>query len=142
MPPIGISKQMPDVVCTLALNAAREAGASPADCSVLLVAHGSSKDDCSRRAAEQLAIRVAHQGPFRGLHTAYLEEAPFLDDQLRSLSGPLIVTGLFIGTGMHGGDDLAKAREGLKRDDVLFCPPLAHSPEFRRAILADLAGAD
>ena len=138
MPPLGVSERMPDVLSALALQTARQAKVSPQDCGVLLVAHGSTKDDCSRRATENLAGRIGRMGVFGRLHTAYLEEPPFLNDQLQNLPGPLIVLGLFIGTGMHGGDDLAVARNTLERTDVLFSSPLAHAPLLRGVIIDDL----
>ena len=141
MPPLGVSKRMPSVLADLALGTAQTARLAPEDCSVLFVAHGSTKDQCSRHATEQMIEAVDQTGMFRSLHAAYLEEPPFLGEQLTSLPGPLIVVGLFIGTGMHGGDDLKKAKSRLQRADVFFASPLAHAPGLRHAIMEDLVEA-
>jgi sirohydrochlorin ferrochelatase len=118
------------------------AGASAADLevratTVLLVAHGSSKDDASRQAALAVATEIEREGRFAGVETAFLEEPPFLDEALRTVPGPAVVIGLFVGEGMHGGEDLPRAVERCGRDEVVLGEPLGRSDALIALICED-----
>ena len=75
---------------------------------------------------------------FAGIELAFLEESPFLDDQIRAVEGPIVVVGLFAGEGLHGGVDLPEAVARSGRKDVVLSSPLARSPALMRLIAEDL----
>jgi sirohydrochlorin cobaltochelatase len=141
MAPTGLSARLPAIVAAGAGAAAHAAGMTPAAARLLIVAHGSSKDPASRQASEALAAAIRASNAFAGIDTAYLEEAPLLADQLAGLPGPVVVTGFFIGEGMHGAEDMAAAVERAGRDDLCLAPPLSRSHQLIEAICADITAA-
>ncbi len=138
MQPLGIQPGLAEIVAGLAQNTLQTNGQKPDEVNLLLAAHGSSKDPASRLAAEVVADNLAGLSQFKSINTAYLEEPPMLDDQLATLPGPMVVVGLFVGEGMHGGGDLPEAVAGCARDDVYLCPPLTHWPALKQFIIDDL----
>lgn len=72
---------------------------------VVVAAHGSSKDDRSRRATEAFAARLAAALGVPAC-CAFLEEEPFVDAAIRDLGDDGAIVSLFAGHGLHGGDDM------------------------------------
>ncbi|MFP1633625.1 sirohydrochlorin chelatase [Zhengella sp. ZM62] len=72
---------------------------------VLVAAHGSTKDDRSRRATEAFArhLATALGIPVR---CAFLEEEPLVEPAVRGLGGNAAIVSLFAGQGLHGADDM------------------------------------
>lgn len=79
--------------------------------SVLVVAHGSSKDDRSRKAAEAFAVHLSRATDGLPVTCCYLEEAPFAHDAVASLGKEAALVSLFAGEGLHGGDDIPEILE-------------------------------
>lgn len=129
-PPLGLDAGLPRTVTRRAADAASRAGIAGADATLMLVAHGSTKDASSRRATQSVAAAIDGTGAFARVQTAFLEEAPFLDDMLRSAPGPVVAVGLFVGDGMHGGEDLPQAVESCARADLVLAEPLCRSDDF------------
>ena len=126
--PIGLSETIPAIIADLAVETARNADFRIDDTTLLLVAHGSSKDPASRNATMSVATTLGEVRQFRSIEIAYLEESPFLEDQLKSIPGPVVAAGLFIGEGMHGKEDLPQAVDECGRKDIVITPALARSP--------------
>ncbi len=139
--PTGLSARLPAIVAGEAASAARSAGLQPDSAHLLMVAHGSGNDPASRLAAEAAAAAVSALQVFGAVHTAFLEEPPLLAKALAALPGPLIVSGFFIGEGLHGAEDLGAAVAASGRGDVHLAPPLARSPAFIQLICDDIAAA-
>lgn len=140
--PVGLNATMPLIVARLATDTARRAGFRIEDTTLLLVAHGSSKDPASRNATTSVALALETIGQFRDIAIAYLEEPPFLEDQFKTIAGPVVAAGLFIGEGMHGKEDLPQAIEACGRADIVVTPALAQSPDFVDAIWKGLCAPD
>ncbi len=70
----------------------------------LLIAHGSKKSSASRLANERLAARLTGLGAPE-VSCSYLEEPPYADVALKEIKEPVVVVGLFMGNGLHGGSD-------------------------------------
>ena len=141
LPPTGLSARLPGIVAKEAARAARSAGLAPAATYLAMVAHGSSNDPASRLAAEAAAAAVRALQVFAGVQTAFLEEPPLLADALVDLPGPLIVSGFFIGEGLHGAEDMEAAVAASGRGDVHLAPPLAASRALIQLISDDIAAA-
>jgi sirohydrochlorin ferrochelatase len=100
-----------------------------ADPRVVLVAHGSKKPGrsaaCARRVAAQMQARYGR------IDVGFLEEPPFAKDVVACAEPPYSCIGLFLGEGLHGGEDF----------DVLVAsaptPPIA---AFTAGELPGLAG--
>ena len=141
MQPTGLNPRLAVIVAGIAAETATAAGLAAAAARLLIVAHGSAKDPASRLAAEAAAKAIAGLRRFAGVDTAFLEEPPFLDERLRALPGPLIVSGFFIGEGMHGAEDMAAAVAATGRGDLYPAPPLARSQALVDTICADILAA-
>lgn len=136
--PVGLSPSLPKIVAELAISTA-EASSLPKEAfSLLLVAHGSKHDGASREAALKLVTALRHVGIFVGVEPAFLEEEPFLEQQLMNIDGPTIAVGIFAGEGMHGGVDLPNAVKASGRTDILVSLPLARWPNLIEMICSDL----
>jgi len=136
--PIGLSPRLPQLVAGLARDAAGGSGRVARDCRLLLVAHGSKHDTASRDATRSVAACIEQSNDFAGVEMCFLEESPFLDDQLGQIEGPVIAAGLFIGEGMHGGEDLPAAIAKSGRDDIVMSRPLGQAAGLMDLIVDDL----
>jgi sirohydrochlorin ferrochelatase len=136
--PLGLNPALPGLIRRAAVETLEKAGVEPSDACLLLAAHGSSKSSASAEAARSLAASAAASGDFRQTAVAFLEEPPFLKEQLGSLAGPLCVFGLFVGEGMHGGEDLPRAISASGREDVLLAPALADCDALPELLEAQL----
>lgn len=139
MRPIGLSPLLPGIVTDLALRAADGAAVEPDDAALLLVAHGSQKSPNSRNATLTVAQRVVERNVFGAVETAYLEETPFLADQLAGIERPLIIVGLFAGEGLHGAEDLPHAVTACGRSDIVLAEPLSRSAALIDLICSELS---
>jgi hypothetical protein len=74
-----------------------------ADPRVVLVAHGSKQT--GRSAACARLVATAMQARYGRLEVGFLEEAPFAADVVAQAEAPWSAIGLFLGEGMHGGED-------------------------------------
>ncbi len=87
----------------LADNLALRLISHSADPRVVLVAHGSKQPgrsaECARLVASQMQARYGR------VEVAFLEEAPFAADVLAKADPPYSTIGLFLGEGLHGGED-------------------------------------
>ena len=135
--PVGLNRQLPQLVARVAAQAAKATGRISGDCHLLLVAHGSKHDKASRTATCAVAGSIEAMDEFAGVSMSFLEEKPFLDDQLANIIGPVLVAGLFIGQGMHGCEDVPRAVRECRRDDVVLLPPMSRWPGLVELICSD-----
>jgi sirohydrochlorin ferrochelatase len=87
----------------LADNLALRLISHSADPRVVLVAHGSKKPgrsaECARKVATQMQARYGR------VEVGFLEETPFAKDVVARTDPPWSAIGLFLGEGLHGGED-------------------------------------
>jgi sirohydrochlorin cobaltochelatase len=122
--PLGLEPALADVIAEEAAAAAHSRANLPAETSIVLLAHGSKKDQASHMATERLADRLRQRQCFYDTRIALLEEAPSLADAIEGMSGPIIVVALFAGEGMHGVDDARRLVAELRRDDIMLMGPV------------------
>lgn len=139
LPPIGLHPALAGLVARKADAACAAAGTDPARTTLVLVAHGSTRDDASRRATEALAARIAAQGRFAEVRSAFLEEPPDPAGLLAAARGPVAVVGLFIGEGLHGREDVGRLVAGAGRADVVTVGNLGTWPDFVDAVARAVA---
>ncbi len=70
---------------------------------VVLVAHGSKQTGRSAVCARQVGALM--QARYGRVEVAFLEEAPFARDVAAAMEPPWSAVGLFLGEGLHGGED-------------------------------------
>ncbi len=123
--PVGVHPGIVGIVERQALAGCSAIGVAPSDAAVLMVGHGSASNP-----GRPLAL-YDHAADIRGfgrVEAACLEEAPFLADVLRSLSGwPVLVSGFFAGDGMHVRDDVPAALAAFE-GQALFLGPVGADP--------------
>jgi sirohydrochlorin ferrochelatase len=106
LPPLGLDPALAALVARRAGDAARRLGAAAAQTTVVLLAHGSNRDQASREAAGRLAALIAARRRFRAVRIAVLEGGLTLGETLDAVRGPAVVVGLFAGEGLHGAEDV------------------------------------
>ena len=109
LPPLGLDRRLPVLMYAEALTAASTAGFEAANTRLLVVGHGSELGPASANATRAAAERMAGLGHFAEVAIAFLEEPPFLDDQLKTAARLTVVTGFFSGDGLHAGEDVPQA---------------------------------
>ena len=130
LPPLGVMPGLAAVISTRARSACAATGIDPASSTLLLVGHGSARSDASRRAVLAQARLVADMALFRMIETAFIEEAPSIDDQCRQILGDVVVMGFFAAPGGHASEDVPR----LIADDPWGAT--------RRLVYAGAVGAD
>jgi len=120
LPPLGVDPALVDLILERARSVVRIQAWALARTELVLLAHGSHNNSASRRAAERIARTIASTRIFARVHQAFLEEAPFFQDAVARSRGPAIVLGLFVGEGLHGGDDAPQLVAQLARHDAVF----------------------
>ena len=124
LPPLGLDPALAGVIADEAAAAAHYRANLPTEVSIVLLAHGSKKDQASRVAAERLADHIRQRQSFCETRIALLEESPSLAEAIEGMSGLIIVVGLFAGEGMHGVDDAKRLVAELSRDDIMLIGPV------------------
>lgn len=137
--PLGLDPHLDHVVGRRADATARERGFT--DVTLILLAHGSTKDPASRMAAEGLAGRLAQDARFHRVRIALLEEPPFFADAMTPVAGPAVVVGLFAGEGLHGGGDAPRLVAETGRNDVAFAGNLGAWPDVEELVCRAVAAA-
>lgn len=120
--PVGLSKMMSDIMVSHMLNYCEENKLKPSDASVVIIGHGSSKDDASRMAVSMQAEHINHLNKFKEIHPAYLEEAPNLPTVLKDMKGPVLVMGYFANCGTHSTNDVTLLMRESDADAVYLGP--------------------
>jgi sirohydrochlorin cobaltochelatase len=76
LPPLGLDPALIGLILDRAQAVARAHGWVPACANLVLLAHGSSNNPASRRAAERVVAKIAALGVFARVRPAFLEEPP------------------------------------------------------------------
>ncbi len=108
--PLGADPGLPALVMRKAVAVAEsELGHAPRSCRLLLVGHGSKVSRASAEATEAVGAELRAMSRFATVVTAYLEEAPFLDEVIPADATPTVIVGFFNGDGLHAGEDVPEA---------------------------------
>jgi sirohydrochlorin ferrochelatase len=124
LPPLGLEPALADVIADEAAAAARSRANLPTEMLIVLLAHGSKKDQASRLAAERLADHLRQRQSFCDAQVALVEQPPSLAEAINGKSGPIVVVGLFAGEGMHGAEDAKRLVADLNRDNIMLIGPV------------------
>jgi sirohydrochlorin ferrochelatase len=119
-PPLGLMPGLAHLIADVAEETRRAQGWRRGDWELILAAHGSSSDPASREAAQALSRRLAGLPTAARIHTAFLEEPPFLDGIFAQLTRSAVVVGLFVADGGHATKDVPAALESA-------CQPVAYA---------------
>lgn len=136
--PFGMAEPLPVVIRDRARAQALEAGIDAATARLLLVGHGSKVARASAEATEAVAACLREIGSFGVVATAFLEEAPFLEDVVVADERPTIVVGFFNGDGLHAAEDVPQAL-GSFDGPIVYTGPVGAFPEVA-GLIADAVG--
>ncbi|MFN3869726.1 MAG: sirohydrochlorin chelatase [Hyphomicrobiaceae bacterium] len=127
--PLGADPGLPSLIMRKAVAVAEDELKHPAgQCRLLLAGHGSKVSRASAEATEAVAAALRSIGGFAHVATAYLEEAPFLDDVIVAEDTPTVIVGFFNGDGLHAGEDVPEAMESAK-GPVAYTGAIGAMPE-------------
>lgn len=137
LPPLGLLPGLAGLVLSQATAAADRAGYTVETTRLLIAGHGSKISRASAAATRDIASRIGPKSRFRCVATAFLEEPPFLQTELASEPGPVVVSGFFSGEGLHGGADVvaAIAESGV---EATYAGPIGAHADVPRLIAADI----
>lgn len=133
-PSVGTHPAIADVVIKVATEAAEAHQLPSNELSLVIVAHGSRNAPQSRIAAEMHLKLIKDAAFFKETTLAFIEEAPFVADVLKSQQGPAVVVGLFAAPGGHAIVDIAEAMDAAKKDDLINAGPIGLHSEMHDLI--------
>ncbi len=136
--PLGLDPALDDLVAERAAGLAQKRGETPSAATLVLLAHGSTRDPASHAAAQQMALRLARRRQFRDVRIAVLEGGPSVDQTLAAVDDPVLMVGMFSGEGLHAGEDvpaLLAAHDGR----VGFAGNIGAWPEVADLVAAAVA---
>ena len=126
--PVGTSPALTETVRRRAVATCRELGKPAEGVTVLLIAHGSPTAAGSFDSIRAIEDRLQWSGCFADVRTAFLEEAPMVEDVLMDLAcRDVVVVGILASEGVHGAHDIPRliAKAG---DDVRYAGVIGSGP--------------
>jgi sirohydrochlorin ferrochelatase len=124
--PLGHHPELGRLVGLRAQMAARRHRLQPGQTALLIVAHGTDRDQGSQHATDRHAalLRDTPRG-FAEVLTAYLDQAPTIPDTVASLRRPTVVAGLFATPGPHAEQDVPRLiAEGNSPNVIEYLGPI------------------
>jgi len=138
--PLGLAPGLPDILLQEAVATAERKGFEPSASRLLVAGHGSKLGPASATATRKAAVRAALTRRFASVTAAFLEEEPFLEDALRTGTGPTVVAGFFFGNGLHAGDDIPEMIAETEAQ-AIYTGAVGNSPAVAPLIAAALMTA-
>ncbi|MCT4656365.1 MAG: hypothetical protein N4A65_11185 [Cohaesibacter sp.] len=140
LPPFGVSPDLPQVILSRLCDFLDQEGRLDERPPLLIAAHGASIDRQSCLRANELAKEIETSNHFSPVTTAFLDEAPFLEDVIPTLDPRTIVMPHFNGLGSHAIDDMA-ALKSKAPSGICFTEPVGAFPSVANLIAHDIATA-
>lgn len=106
-PPVGTHPRIPALLAGRAEAVARADGLDPRACSLLVVAHGSSRPGGAGDTPRAITASIAAMHRFAEVALCFLEQEPFAADWKRLVTGrELVVLPLLVAQGTHASEDI------------------------------------
>lgn len=138
--PLGSAEALPSLIRDKALGEASTFGVPASQCRLLLVGHGSKVARASAEATEMVAACLREMSGFGNVATAFLEEAPFLEDVVTADVRPTVVVGFFNGDGLHAAEDVPQALASFE-GKIAYTGPVGAFDEVSILIAETIAKA-
>lgn len=132
---LGLDGDLVKVMTDNALLVAKGAGFAPDKTRLLVAGHGSKTEQASAEATYRVADALTAADEFMGVSCAFIEEPPFIGDQLAREKSPVVVSGFFAGNGMHSSSDVPAAIEASGATAV-YAGPIGAEPVIQDLIIA------
>jgi len=134
--PVGTSPALADLAAAAAQSQCEAHGWRASETTLLVAAHGTPRHPESGASAERLAARIAATGRFKRTETAFIEQEPRIEAQLRAIRPePCVVVGLFIDHGGHSADDIPNAIAAA-HPDAAYTGAIGADPGLAAIILS------
>jgi sirohydrochlorin ferrochelatase len=111
MRPLGLEPGLPSLLLEESLRSADAARFVPSQTRLLVVGHGSRLAREFAASTARMADSLRRSGIFAAVEPAFLEEEPFLRNELKNETHPTVVAGFFSGEGVHAWRDVPAAIE-------------------------------
>ena len=135
--PVGNHPLMTELLLKRARDVAPDS--SPAETSLLIVAHGTDLNENSAVAAKRETEKIRALGKYAAVLNVYMEEPPLVSDWRKLTETPnVVVVPFFISDGLHSYEDIprlvgiAVAAETDRGQPRLATPATTHGDIFRR----------
>lgn len=128
--PIGTHPEIATIAADMAEGTLKDNQLTPKDATVVLVAHGAKQRPQSKAGAMHHLERIKNMKRFADVRLALLEEAPFIADVFKEISGPSTIVGMFAAPGGHAIDDVQTAIMGNGRPDMHDTGPIGANPRM------------
>lgn len=140
---VGSSHFFVEVVAARIRAALLKADFLPSETAVVIVGHGTPRHAESSRTTEFQAAQLAQN--FAEVHTAYLDDSPYIADiYLRVTTPNLVVVPFFIAEGLHTQQDIPQALglsdpfyvpQMIQNRRVLYTPPVGLEENLYQVVL-------
>ena len=138
--PLGHCPELGRLIGLRAQAAAQRHGRAPSETTVLLVAHGTDRDEGSQHATDRHAAWLRETGTFADIRTAYLDQTPTIPDTIAGLERPTIVAALFATPGPHAEQDVPRLiAEGNSPNVIDYLGPIGADEGIPKVILSIVA---
>lgn len=105
--PAGAHPRLPALLACRADGVARSCGWTPAETSLLLIAHGSARPGGAGETPKAIAAALAAMDHFAEVDLVFLEQEPFAPTWPERIKGERVVAlPLLVAQGMHAGQDI------------------------------------
>ncbi len=109
LPPLGVAKDLPDLVADKLKEELAVRGWSAADTHLRVASHGSGRSPNSKQATEAFVTQLRHRITFADVRTGYVEEAPFFGDVVVGSPEQALCLPFFAAYGGHVKEDITDA---------------------------------
>ena len=131
---VGSHPNIPAVAADLVLTEARDAGIDPGGTDIVVVGHGTGRNDRSETSTARLAELVLAETGAASCTAAFLEIDPLIEDWREFTSRPhVVVLPNLFAAGFHGAEDIPARLGAPGKRQLHLCPPLGTAP-----VMADL----
>lgn len=139
-PVLGSHPDLPQRIAESALGKAAAAGWSPQETALLLIGHGSRRDEASRRGLFRLGAEIRCGNAFGEVRQALLEEEPGVAEALATVAcRQVVAVGCFAEEGRHAVGDVPRMLAASPLP-VVYDGPIGTAPWIDRLVV-DLAVA-
>lgn len=133
-PPIGLDRRVAALVVDRVRADLRAAGMRETDATLVLIAHGSTRNRASQRTLALQAARIGRLARFARIVPAFLAQEPSLAEALATLPRPLAGFALFTARGNHVTFDIETVFARHAAPDVVYCGALGEDEAVRDII--------
>jgi sirohydrochlorin cobaltochelatase len=142
--PVGTSPRLTEIIARKILDHCKTVSLDPRDIAVLLVGHGTERDTRSTDTVWWNVETLASQKRFGRVLAAFLEESPYIADQVADARlRQIVAIGFFLASGLHGEFDVPKLlKQAPGGEDSQYLGPIGTDESFTDVILERVRAFD